>query len=146
MVIGSRHRSHWRIKSQHMIEKVQFPVTSIFGRFFNDFLDKLPVQDLYVSYAKKVSKGDHVTTFYLDQGKGTLFINYYADRIAWIGCEIYDKAAAKDIISFATKKLYLKERIGVAELYFHPSGFLFSISKQLHNGSKTYTCQLFLEK
>lgn len=70
---------------------LRFPTSTIFGRFFNDYLDGLPIVEIYKHYATEVYTEEECTILYLDEGeeKGRLnIIHNDSGTIIEAGCII----------------------------------------------------------
>lgn len=106
---------------------LRFPTHTIFGRIFNDYLDGLPMLDIYKHYSTLVSEDKETTILLLKEAKGWLYINYENDVISNISCDIFSDDTRNELYDYVKENMEpIKVENKLVRAYSHSSGITFA--------------------
>lgn len=126
----------------YMTEKLQFPVHTLFGHFFNDYLLGRDLVRRYSLYSTHVEHNGDTTILELACVSGVLFINYHNGRISWVACNVDDLVTIDHLMTFVVENMRIVNDGEFSQTYTHDSGITFAFTRHVVAGQpiRTLAC------
>lgn len=124
-----------------LMDKLRFPVTSLPGQVFNDFLEGHSVFDIYEACALCTEQHENMTVLLMHDDGDVICIDHSQEYPRWVSCDVYDLESALEMNWFISGNMHCAKLFEDFRIYGHPTRILITIARHAE-GFYTYLLSL----